>query len=153
MDQSLTGRFIAEERKKKGYTQQTLAEKLSISNKTVSKWETGKGFPDVSLLLPLCAELDISVNELLAGERISKEEYEKTAEENMMKMITKVSKEEKIISTMLSVALLVIAATACILVKVFASPEVIAAVGILNVVSLICIVSVWIATTLSLKNK
>ena len=57
MNQILTGKFIADERKKKEYSQTELADKLGISNRTVSKWETGKGFPDVSLLLPLCEEL------------------------------------------------------------------------------------------------
>lgn len=67
MDQIRIGRFIAAERKRKGCTQKQLAEKLNISDKTVSKWECGKGFPEVSLLLPLCKELDITVNELLSG--------------------------------------------------------------------------------------
>ena len=71
MDQICIGKFIAEERKKKGYTQRHLSEKLGISDKTVSKWERGNGFPEVSLLLPLCEELDISVNELLSGKRVS----------------------------------------------------------------------------------
>ena len=57
MNQILTGKFIADERKKKEYSQTELADKLGISNRTVSKWETGKGFPDASLLLPLCEEL------------------------------------------------------------------------------------------------
>ena len=69
MDQISIGRFIAAERKRKGCTQKQLAEKLNISDKTVSKWECGKGFPEVSLLLPLCKELDITVNELLSGAR------------------------------------------------------------------------------------
>ena len=63
MDQIKIGRFIADERKRKGYTQKQLSEKLEISDKTISKWERGNGFPEVSLLLPLC-------NELENGERI-----------------------------------------------------------------------------------
>ena len=63
MDQILIGKFIADERKKKGYSQVELGDKLGVSNKTISKWETGKGFPDISLLLPLCEELEISVPE------------------------------------------------------------------------------------------
>ena len=59
MDQIKTGHFIAEERKRKKYTQRELADKLGISDKTVSKWERGNGFPEVSLLLPLCGELEI----------------------------------------------------------------------------------------------
>ena len=87
MNQILIGRFIASERKRKGYTQRQLSEKLGISDKTISKWECGNGFPEVSLLLPLCNELDITVNELLSGQRVSKEDYRKKAEENMVNMI------------------------------------------------------------------
>ena len=80
MDQIKTGKFIADERKKKGYTQRQLAEQLGISDKTISKWERGNGFPEISLLLPLCNELDLSVNELLTGERISETEYREFSE-------------------------------------------------------------------------
>lgn len=95
MDQISIGRFIAAERKRKGCTQKQLAEKLNISDKTVSKWECGKGFPEVSLLLPLCKELDITVNELLSGERVSEEEYQKKAEENMVNMIKEREENKK----------------------------------------------------------
>ena len=77
MDQVRIGRFIADERKKKGWTQKQLAEKLNISDKTVSKWECGNGFPEVSLLLPLCEALGVTVNDLLSGERVSGEDYQK----------------------------------------------------------------------------
>ena len=87
MDQIKTGKFIADERKKKGYTQRQLAEQLGISDKTISKWERGNGFPEISLLLPLCNELDLSVNELLTGERISETEYREKAEENMVNLV------------------------------------------------------------------
>ena len=87
MDQILIGKFIAQERKRKGYTQKQLSEKLGISDKTISKWETGNGFPEVSLLLPLCSELDITVNELLSGERVSEEDYRRKAEENMVNLV------------------------------------------------------------------
>lgn len=87
MDQVLTGKFIAEERKRKGFTQKQLSEKLEISDKTISKWECGNGFPEVSLLLPLCSEIDVTVNELLSGERVSEENYRKKAEENMVNLV------------------------------------------------------------------
>lgn len=90
-----TGRFIAEERKRKGYTQRRLAELLDISDKTVSKWETGKGFPEVSLLLPLCGELGVSVNELLTGERIPTEDYQRRAEENMVDLVREAQENKK----------------------------------------------------------
>ena len=99
MDQILIGKFIADERKKKGYSQVELGDKLGVSNKTISKWETGKGFPDISLLLPLCEELEISVNELLSAERLNSEEYDKRAEVNMVTIIEenqKMTKKENI---------------------------------------------------------
>ncbi len=104
MDQIRIGRFIAEERKRKGYTQRQLSEKLGISDKTVSKWERGNGFPEVSLLLPLCGELDISVNELMSGKRVSEEEYRKKAEENMINLVkeTQENKKKIILSAMVA---------------------------------------------------
>ena len=87
MDQIKTGRFIAEQRKAHGMTQRQLAEKLSVSDKTVSKWECGNGLPEVSLMLPLCELLSINVNELLSGERLDADSYKQHAEENMMKLI------------------------------------------------------------------
>lgn len=87
VDQVKIGRFITEQRKQKNYTQRQLADILEISDKTVSKWECGNGFPEVSLLLPLCKELEISVNELLSGERLSEVDYKQKAEENMVNFI------------------------------------------------------------------
>ena len=87
MDQVRTGRFIAARRKEKGLTQKQLAEKLGISDKTVSKWECGNGFPEVSLLLPLCDELGITVNDLLSAELVPGEAYQEKAENNMVDMI------------------------------------------------------------------
>ena len=86
MNQELTGKFIAQLRKEKNLTQKELADKLGISDKTVSKWETGNGMPDVSLLQPLCEELSVNLNELLSGERLSEESYSGKAEENMMNL-------------------------------------------------------------------
>ena len=68
MNQEKIGRFIAELRKEKNMTQVDLANKLGITDRAVSKWENGRGMPDLSLLLPLCDTLNISVNELLSGE-------------------------------------------------------------------------------------
>ena len=87
MDQKKTGAFIAQMRKEKGFTQAELADALLISDKTVSKWETGKGLPEVSLMLPLCETLGISVNELLTGAKLSPAEYQKNAEVNIMNLI------------------------------------------------------------------
>ena len=87
MDQQKTGQFIAEMRKEQGLTQRALAEKLLISDKTVSKWECGNGLPEISLMLPLCEVLHISVNELLSGERLQTSEYKKKAEKNIMSLM------------------------------------------------------------------
>lgn len=87
MDQSKIGKFISQLRKEKSMTQQQLADKLGISDKTVSKWETGKGLPEVSLMIPLCNELGISVNELLSGELVSEEDYRNRAERNIISLI------------------------------------------------------------------
>lgn len=112
MDQIIIGRFVAQERKRKGYTQKQLSEKLGISDKTVSKWERGNGFPEVSLLLPLCRELDITVNELLVGERVSEEDYRKKAEENMVNLVKEAQEsKKKIILSAMVAALTIVAAT------------------------------------------
>lgn len=95
MDQIKTGKFIAGERKLKGCTQKQLAEALGISDKTVSKWECGNGFPDVSLLLPLCGELGVTVNELLAGERVAEENYKQKAEENMVDLVREAQESKR----------------------------------------------------------
>ena len=87
MDQVPIGRFIKAMRKEKNFTQREVAEKLNISEKTVSKWETGNGLPEVSLMLPLCELLGISVNELLSGERLDEKRYFEKAEQNIMSLI------------------------------------------------------------------
>ncbi len=86
MDQIKTGKFIASCRKEQGMTQAVLAEKLGISNRAVSKWETGKSLPDSGIMLELCELLKINVNELLSGEKIMAEKYDKRAEDNLIAM-------------------------------------------------------------------
>ncbi len=157
MDLVKIGKFISEQRKDKGLSQVELADRLNLSNKTISKWERGNGFPDVSLLLPLCEELDISVNELLSGQKLEAMEYHERAEENLIKVISKarVSPQEKMIRCTLSVALLVFAVTVMVMsyMDFFRkSNEAMAAIGVLAAVSFICIGAVWITTTLVLKD-
>lgn len=86
MDQIKIGRFIAQCRKEKGMTQRQLAELLHVSDKAISKWETGKGLPEAQLMLPLCKALGITVNELLSGERLTEQTYQERAEENMVNL-------------------------------------------------------------------
>ncbi len=95
MDQIRIGKFIAAARKAHGMTQKQLAERLLISDKTVSKWERGKGLPEVGLMLPLCEALQITVNDLLSGEKISENNYQKKAEENMMSLMQKNQENKK----------------------------------------------------------
>ena len=84
MDLKTTGEFIKKQRKELGLTQIELADKLLVSEKTISKWECGNGFPDTSLILPLCKELNITANELLSGKRLTTEEYRSQAENNLL---------------------------------------------------------------------
>lgn len=115
MDQIKTGKFIAKMRREKHLTQRQLADKLSISDKTVSKWECGNGMPEISLMLPLCEILDISVNELLSGERLDEKVYQMKAEENMMNLIKeKEESRKKIILSVIVVLSTLIPGTALI---------------------------------------
>ncbi len=86
MNQADTGKFIAECRKARGLTQANLAEKLNISDRAVSKWETGKSMPDSSIMLELCQILGISVNELLRGERIEMENIAEKTDETLLEL-------------------------------------------------------------------
>ena len=87
MDQVRIGRFIAEKRKAQKLTQQQLAEALGITDRAVSKWETGRSLPDASVMLELCRLLKITVNDLLNGEVVSMERYNETAERNLLEMV------------------------------------------------------------------
>lgn len=86
MNQTKIGKFIAECRRTKNMTQAELAEKLNITDRAISKWETGRGMPDSSIMLELCELLGISVNELLSGEVIKMENYNLKAEENLIEL-------------------------------------------------------------------
>ncbi len=95
MDKITVGRFIAVCRKEQGMTQANLAEKLGISDRAVSKWETGKSMPDSGIMLELCELLKINVNELLSGERIMAEAYDQRAEENLLEMRRQVEEKNR----------------------------------------------------------
>ena len=95
MDQIKIGKFIASCRKEEGMTQAELAEKLGISDRAVSKWETGKSMPDSGIMLELCGFLKINVNELLSGERIMAEFYSKQVEENLLAMRREVEERDR----------------------------------------------------------
>ena len=86
MDQIMIGKFIAACRKEKKMTQAQLAEKLGISDRAVSKWETGKCMPDASLMPELCEQLGISINDLFNGRRVTMENYKEAAEAAMLQL-------------------------------------------------------------------
>lgn len=86
MNQAEIGKFIAACRREKDLTQVQLAEKLGITDRAVSKWETGKSLPDSSIMLELSGILGITVNELLSGEKVGQEDYEKKADENLIEL-------------------------------------------------------------------
>ena len=92
MDQIKIGKFIAECRKGKGLTQMQLAEKMNITDRAVSKWETGRAIPDASIMLELCNILGITVNDLLSGEIVTVDNYNKNLEKNLLEMVK--AKEE-----------------------------------------------------------
>ena len=89
------GNFIAELRKENELTQKDLAAKINVSDKAVSRWETGKGYPDVTSLVSLSEYFDVSVNELLAGKRLTFENIKETADENLISVFEQVQKNKK----------------------------------------------------------
>ena len=95
MDQIKIGKFIAERRKKNNLTQMQLAEKLNITDRAISKWENGKAMPDSSIMLELCNELKISVNELLSGEMIEMNNYNEIVEKNLLDMVKQKEESDK----------------------------------------------------------
>lgn len=99
MDLQIIGRFIKEQRKIKGMTQAELAEKICVSEKTISKWECGNGFPDTSLMLPLCKELGITANELLSGKKLTGDEYMRQAENNLVTLKIQQEQSHKLLLT------------------------------------------------------
>ena len=95
MDQAKIGKFIAARRKKAGLTQMQLAEKLGITDRAVSKWETGKAMPDSSIMLQLCGVLKINVNDLLSGEVVTMENYNEELERHLLEMVRQKERSDK----------------------------------------------------------
>ena len=139
MNQIKIGKFIAECRKKENLTQMQLAEKLGITDRAVSKWETGKAMPDSSVMLELCDILRISVNELLSGEKINMENSNQKNEQILLDMAKELEKKNKTIWTSMWAIMIVsmIALLAGLFVVAFLIPE-----GVWQLVTIIglCIV-------------
>ena len=125
MDQIKIGKFIAEQRKKNNLTQMQLAEKLNITDRAISKWENGRAMPDSSIMIDLCNELKISVNELLSGEMISMENKDEKQEQLLLDMAKEAEEKNKIIWTPMWVIMGVsmTALFAGILISAFLIPE------------------------------
>ncbi len=114
MDLQKIGRFLAERRKALGLTQRQVAEKLGMSDKSVSKWERGVCLPDVSVYQELCGILGISINEFLAGEPIGREELETRSEDNLIQVTAEGKRRQRRLRE-IAVLFLVIAALALVL--------------------------------------
>ena len=95
MNQEKIGKFIAGKRKERNLTQEQLAEKLGVNNRSISNWENGKNMPDLSLFKPLCNELNISINELMSGEIIDNKNYINVLEENIVDMVSDLENKKK----------------------------------------------------------
>ncbi len=123
MNQTEIGKFIAKCRKGKKLTQAQLAEKLNITDRAVSKWETGKSMPDSSIMLELCEILGITVNELLSGEEIAMESYEKKADENLIALKRKDenSMTKNVINSILFSVTLLIGVMVCLICNIAVS--------------------------------
>lgn len=97
MDQIKIGKFISEKRKDEGLTQLELAEMLGITDRAISKWECGRAMPDSSIMLELCAALKISVTDLLCGEVVTMEGYDKKIEDNLISMVSEKERADKML--------------------------------------------------------
>ena len=109
MDQEKIGKFIAALRKEQSITQKELAQRLGVSDKTVSKWETGRGLPEISIMQSLCKILGVSINELLTGDRLDENSYREKAEENLRKLMDRKSYKEVAIHIAISGVLFLLA--------------------------------------------
>lgn len=111
MDQEKIGKFILKLRKEKNMTQQELADKIGVTDRAISKWENGRGMPDLSLMKPLCDELNITINELLSGEKLDKKEYKEKSEENIINTICysnkKIKKTKNVFKIILGIILII----------------------------------------------
>ena len=152
MDQSKTGKFIAQARRTKGLTQRQLAEQLAISDKTISKWECGKGLPEVSLMLPLCEILQITVNDLLSGEKVAEGDYQKKAEENMMDLIRENAENKERLTLSIICGFITVIAV-CALVMLASYLELTVAVRILLLVFAVLTAIVGIGAAARLEVK
>lgn len=124
MDQIKIGRFIATRRKEVGLTQLELSEKLNISDRAVSKWETGKSLPDASIMIELCEILGIQINELFYGEMINMNDYNEIAEKNLLEMKKQKEEADKRLLTIEIIVGIILAITFLLIVGIVDSAEI-----------------------------
>ena len=149
MDQVKIGKFIAQRRKQASLTQMQLAEKLSITDRAVSKWERGKALPDSSIMLELCDVLGITVNDLLCGEVVTMENYNKELENNLLDMVKQKEQADKRLLCMeivMGIIAILPLVAAVILVLLMPMAEWKAAIIVLS-----CLIPLLIATPFALK--
>lgn len=152
MDQLKVGKFIAQARREKGLTQRELADKLFISDKTVSKWECGNGLPEVSLMMPLCEILGITVNELLTGKRLTSSEYQRNAEENIMNLIKEKNETKfRLIVETIVVFLTLVSAATIIMVSGLAALETWIRILLIVLALVIMFVGIFVAAALEMR--
>ncbi|MDD6146365.1 MAG: helix-turn-helix transcriptional regulator [Oscillospiraceae bacterium] len=152
MDQIKIGRFIAETRKSHHLTQRQLADALAISDKTVSKWECGKGLPEISLMLPLCNALNITVNDLLSGEKVSEVDYQKKAEENMMNLVKENEENKKRMALSVVCGIItVIAVCSLIVIAAYIAMPTIARIALILFALATAVVGIGSAAVLEIK--
>lgn len=135
MDQEKIGKFIAGLRKEQNLTQEQLAEILGVSNRSVSRWENGKNMPDTSLFIPICELFNISVNELIIGERIAKTEKVEASRSDkiIVETIKESNKTVKIARIIVYLAMILLNALFSIVVPITATPSDAMAVPLVSV--------------------
>ena len=149
MNQVKSGRFIAERRKNAGLTQLQLAEKLGITDRAVSKWETGRAMPDLSVMQELCGILGITVNDLLSGEVVSMDNYKRELENNLLDMIRQKEQADRRLLTaevILCIACIIPLLAAACLVSLMPFSE-----GVEAAIVLVSLVPLLLATPFALK--
>lgn len=147
MDQIKIGKFIASRRKENNLTQAQLAGKLGITDRAVSKWETGKSMPDSSIMLDLCELLSINVNELLKGEKITMENYGKAAEEMLLELRRREEQRNKLMLRIevLMASVCVIASLINLMVAVFASINRFPQILLIMTATVLLVIAVFVA--------
>lgn len=152
MDQIKIGKFIAETRRQQNMTQKKLAEALSISDKTISKWECGKGLPEISLMMPLCEILQITVNDLLTGERVSETDYQRKAEENLMNLMKENEENKKRMALSVVCGIItIIAVCSLVVIASYIEMPVIARIAVILLAVVTAVVGVGAAAVLEVK--